>query len=204
MKDLVVLAPCKSIKLVMDAVLGRPAHLGIRMLTFSSFVHEKRDPGVCLDAHHFLRAQHREYGFAIAICDFEGSGQKSRSRNQIEERIEMNLSANGWEKRAAAIIIHPELENWMWGDWKATSSALGWADTLPLRDWLKERTLLKASEAKPRDPKEALEAAARYVGKPFSSAIHQQIAAEARFDGCTDPAFLKLRSVLQTWFPLAT
>lgn len=202
MKDLIVFAADKSLQLVMQSLLLRPADLGIREISFDPVVHIRRDPGVCLDAHNFLRPLLRGYNFALAICDRAGSGQEARSREEIEGRIERNLSTNGWENRAAAIVIDPELECWIWGDWRASSQALNWQEAQPLRDWLVEKNLLAPNEAKPRDPKGALDSAARYCGKGRSSAVHQEIAAEARFGNCIDAAFLKLRSVLQGWFPL--
>lgn len=202
MKDLIVLAADKSLQLVMQSLLARSADLGIRVMSFDAVVHVRRDPGVCLDAHNFLRPLLRGYGNAIAICDRHGCGQEARSRQDIEGRIESNLSANGWTDRAAAIVIDPEIENWIWGDWRVMTRALRWPESPDLRHWLIENGLLGRADAKPRDPKGALESAIRFVDKRWSSALHKQIAEEARFERCIDPAFLKFRSVLQRWFPL--
>jgi hypothetical protein len=204
MKDLIVLADDKSMKLVMEALLGRAVHLRLRAISFDAVAHPENDPGIRLRAHNFLRSQLRNYGYAIAICDRSGSGRENLSREKIEERIEAGLQANGWENRAIAIVIDPELENWMWGDWNVSSEALRWVDAHGLREWLIEQDLLSSGRAKPKDPKRALKCAAKCSGKRWSSSIHQQIAAQARIDGCTDPAFLKLRSNLQNWFPIAT
>jgi len=201
MKDLIVLAADKSLQLVMQSLLGRSADLGVRAISFDAVVHVRRDPGVCLDAHNFLRPLLRGYGNAVAICDWHGCGQEVRSRQEIEGRIEENLSANGWTDRAVAIVIDPEIESWIWGDWRATSRALRWPESQDLRHWLIEKNLLRPTDAKPRDPKGALESALRSVDMRWSSAFHKQIAEEARFERCIDPAFLKLRSVLQKWFP---
>jgi len=204
MKDLIVLAADKSMKLVVDALLGRAIHLRLRTISLDAVTHPESDPGVRLHAHNFLRSQLRNYTYAVAMCDRSGSGGENLSRERIEERIEDGLHANGWENRAVAIVIDPELENWMWGDWNATSDALRWVDTQSLREWLIEQDHLALAFAKPKDPKRALECAAKCSGKRWSSSIHQQIATRARIDRCIDPAFLKLRSALQNWFPLAT
>jgi hypothetical protein len=202
MKDLIVLAADKSLQLVVRSLLMRSADLGLREISFDVVVHIGRDPGVCLDAHNFLRPLLRRYSFALAICDHEGSGQETRSREHLEEGIERKLSANGWVDRAAAIVIEPELESWIWGDWRASAQALNWRETQPLKDWLIEKNLLDPNEPKPREPKEALQSAVRHCGKGWSSAVHQKIAGEARFESCIDTAFLKLRSVLRNWFQL--
>lgn len=204
MKDLIVLAADKSLQLVMQSLLARHADLGVRAMSFDVVVHVRRDPGVCLDSHNFLRSQLRSYNYAFAICDKHGSGQEVRSREEIEGRIEGNLATNGWANRAAAIVIDPEVENWIWGDWGVTSRVLNWQGGPGLRQWLVEKSLLTPADPKPRDPKHALESALRFVDKRWSSAFHKQIAAEARFESCIDPAFLKLRSILGGWFQLTT
>lgn len=166
-------------------------------------VQPDHDPGVRLRSLEFLNpSSSRRYANALAILDHEGSGHETRTREQVEAAIENLLQVNGWEDRAAAIAIGPELENWMWGDWDATAAAINWAGGgASLRTWLTEQGLLQHRDLKPRDPKGALERAARQASKGNSSAIRKAIASQARIDGCTDAAFLKLRSVLQLWFP---
>ena len=188
----------------MDSLLARPAALGVRVVSCQSFVHERRDPGVYSEAQTFLRERLSDYRFALAVCDRDGSGQEARPREEIERKIEENLAANGWEERAAAVVIDPELESWVWGDWRASRRALNWPPSHNLREWLITQGLLESGGPKPLDPKAALKSALRFVDQGWSSSLHQQIASEARIHGCTDPAFLKLRSVLQSWFPIAT
>jgi hypothetical protein len=202
MKDLIVLTADKSMKLVVESLLARTVYLRLRSITFDAIPHPENDPGVRLRAHSFLRSQLRNYGYAVAVCDRCGSGKETKSREVLEKRIEDGLQSNGWENRSAAVVIDPELENWMWGDWGTSSNALRWTNARSLREWLIQEDLLNATHAKPHDPKRALERSAQCAGKRWSSSIHQQIATEARVEGCTDPAFLKLRSVLQGWFPL--
>jgi hypothetical protein len=189
----------------MKAALSRCAELGCRPIKVGDedlAVHIERDPGVAVRAHEFLRSSSRRYAHALAILDYEGSGHETRTREQLEERIEQALHANGWEDRAAAVAIGPELENWMWGDWSATAVAINWTgDGTSLRLWLTEQGLFQPQHAKPRDPKSALVRAAKQASKGWSSAIHASIASRARIAECTDPAFLKLRSVLRRWFP---
>jgi hypothetical protein len=206
MKDLIVLAADKPMKLMLEALLGRTAKLRVRGMSFEVDVHPGRDSGVYRYAHDFLRGKFplTAFRYALAVCDRDGTGREGLSREKLEQDIEGRLRTNGWENRSAAIVILPELESWVWGDWAVTSQALGWKTSPSLRDWLIGQDLLGADQAKPYNPKEAFQSAARCVRKPESSAIHQQIAAQSRFENCTDPAFLKLRTVLQGWFPIAT
>jgi hypothetical protein len=65
---------------------------------------------------------------------------------------------------------------------------------------MRQRGFLEEDELKPARPKEALEAALRVVRVPRSSAIYKALAEKVSLSRCTDPAFLKLKTVLQQWF----
>ncbi|HEY2289968.1 MAG TPA: hypothetical protein VGM86_04625 [Thermoanaerobaculia bacterium] len=120
----------------------------------------------------------------------------------LESQLEERLAQSGWEDRAAAVVISPELENWVWSDSPHVERVLGWErGSAPLRGWLQEKGLLEAGVAKPARPKEAVELALWTVRKPRSSAIYFELAQNVSTDRCTDPAFLKLRRCLCEWFP---
>lgn len=206
MKDLIVLTADKPMKLMLEALLGRTAKLGLRAISFEVHVHPGRDSGVYRYAHDFLRGRFplTAFLYALVVCDRDGTGREDLSREKLEQDVEHRLRINGWENRSSAVVIHPELESWVWGDWSVTSRALDWKTSPTLREWLVGQDLLGADQTKPHKPKEALQSAARCARKPESSAIHQQIATQARFENCIDPAFLKMKSVLQGWFPVAT
>jgi hypothetical protein len=53
-----------------------------------------------------------------------------------------------------------------------------------------------------RAPERALLAALRHVKKQPSAALFAALAAKASLSRCTDPTFLKLKVILQRWFPL--
>jgi len=201
-KDLIVLAADRSMKLSVEALLARHQDLGIRSISFDVFAHPDNDPGVLHRAHEFLRPQLRRYRCALAICDREGCGKESSSREKLEQIIEQGLSVNGWEGRAAAVMIDPELEVWVWGDWSVLATSIRGIDTVvSLRQFLNKHEFLQPHQSKPPRPKEALQAAMKHVQIPFTSAIHQSMAAQAAFAQCIDPAFLKLRKTLREWFP---
>jgi hypothetical protein len=200
-KDLIVLAADQSMKLAIGKLLARTDHIGVRQISAEVYTHPDRDPGVLRRSHEYLRQYWRQYEHAIAICDREGSGRDS-PRDELEGQIEERLRANGWDDRASAIVIDPELETWMWGDWVALTRSAGWrGDGNSLKEWLRTRTLLKVGEAKPQRPKETLESVLKENQMPWSSAIHEKMAATADTTGCVDGAFLKLKSTLQRWFP---
>ena len=202
-KDLIVLAADPSMEVTLKQVLKRHQALGIRGISHDVVPHPERDPGVFQGAHNFLRAQRRNYHHALAICDRHGCGKEKLSREQLETIIDVNLSID-WDDRAAAVVIDPELENWLWTDSPHVAQALGWTDAMPdLRAWLRKEGLLEEGQAKPTDPKAALERALRLTKKHKSSSLFESLASKVSLRSCTDPAFRKLTATLQRWFPAA-
>ena len=199
-KDLIVLVADKNMKAAVDGILGLREKIGTRTIKIEGiYPHPKRDPGVYRFSPEFLRQFLRLTTYALALFDREGCGSEL-PRTELEEDLERRLAANGWQNRCAVIVIDPELENWVWGSSSRVATCLGWQE-IPLRHWLSERGHWPAGAGKPRRPKEAVEAALRLKKIARSSSIYSDIARHASFDYCTDPAFGKLRTTLQRWFP---
>lgn len=200
-RDVIFLVADRNMEAAVRGLLSRRKSLGIRSLDAVVRTHPEKDPGCCLRAHDFLRAFRNRYSRAIVIFDREGSGREQVGREAIEADLEQRLAANGWADRARAIVIDPELENWVWSDSSEVDNALGWAGQAPgLRPWLVEKGFLQHGQTKPGRPKEAMEAALRLVRKPRSSAIYGELAERVSFRRCSDSAFLKLTTTLQAWF----
>jgi hypothetical protein len=72
---------------------------------------------------------------------------------------------------------------------------------LPLRAWLESEQLWPVAAQKPTDPKVAVERSLRELRRPRSSSIYRDLAGNVSLDRCTDGAFLRLRALLQMWFP---
>ena len=176
--------------------------MGIREPMPVVHVHPERDPGCLLRGHEFLSLFHKQFAHALILLDFEGCGQEKSTREALEDVIEKRLSQSGWGERAAAVVIDPELEMWVWSDSPQVDAVLGWQGRSPdLRSWLKDQDLLQEGQAKPERPKEAMELALRTVRKPRSSSLYAQLARQVSLERCVDPAFIKLKTTLQTWFP---
>jgi len=155
-----------------------------------------------LHSHDFLRPLASRYAHALVLFDREGCGQETKSREILEQAVEARLAGTGWSNRAGAVVIDPELEVWVWSDSPHVEDVLDWrGQALPLRSWLADQGLLQEGRLKPAHPKRALERALRLVGKPPSSGIYGDLARRVGLDRCTDPAFLKLRRLLTSWFP---
>jgi hypothetical protein len=204
MKDLVCLVADKNLEESLRGLLARPKALRVRELSCQIYVHAEHDPGCLLRSQDFLRPFVHQYQHALVVLDRVGSGLDGRPGQELEEKIERQLQLSGWEGRAAAIVIDPELESWVWSESPHVASALGWSGTPKLREWLIEQGYVTLDGGKPRQPKEAVEAALRKVRKPRSSALYRQLASNVSFQRCTDRAFGKLLTILRTWFPPAS
>jgi len=188
-------------QLGLKGLLVEPERLGIRDIKSKVLVHPKRDPGILRQCHEFLRPQQRLASHALVVFDREGCG-RTATRLALENEVEMRLEQNGWEGRSAAVVIDPELEAWVWGEYAAVAGVLGWPRAgLALQEWLTQRGFLCVGEHKPERPKEALEHALYTLRKPRSSSLYFEVASQVDTNRCVDSAFLKLKATLRKWFP---
>jgi len=204
-KDLIVLVADQDMYSTVDELLQRTKSFGIKEIKYDIYVHPERDPGCLLRGYVFLRQYVKQYVHGLIMLDLEGCGkEEKKSREKIEKEIEKNLSRSGWAERAAAVVIDPELEIWVWSDSPHVETILGWKDRQPeLKNWLIEKGLLIDGEAKPLKPREAVEKALSVAKIPRSSSLYLQLAQKVSFKNCMDEAFLKLKTKLQEWFPAA-
>ncbi len=200
-RDLVVLVADKNTKSAIGALLRNPKRLRIRDITSEVFVHPGHDPGCREKCHDFLRAQTSRFRHALVIFDRHGCGRDAPAE-AIESDSEQRLAASGWEDRARAVVIDPELEVWVWSDSPHVEDVLGWQGRSPaLRDWLVSEGRAASVSAKPRDPKAAIEDALRIANVPRSSAVYASLASRVSFNRCKDRAFLKFCNTVRAWFP---
>lgn len=202
--DLVVLTADKNMQFTVKALLDRPKDIGIRPIRADFYIHPERDPGCRLRADNFLRPFIKHAAFAIVLFDREGCGKHNKSRIELEIEVSSRLANSGWKDRSSCISIDPELENWIFSDSPELDAAVGWSGkTPPLRTWLVERGFLTPNQVKPSQPKEAMEAALRQARLARSSSIYARLAERVGLGRCTDEAFIKLKSTLQSWFPVS-
>jgi hypothetical protein len=200
-KDLVVLAADSQMEFAVKGLLTRGQALGFQQLAVDIHVHPEKDPGCLLRGHDFLRLFYRQYRHAIVMLDREGCGREESSREALESELEQRLSSSGWGDRAAAIVLDPELEAWVWSDSPEVASVLGWTGRTPcLADWLRAQGYFSEGQAKPNRPKVALEHALQLVRKGRSSAIFFELAKRVSVNRCTDTAFLKFKTTMKKWF----
>jgi len=199
-----ILTADKHMKVCVNAVLGRCRNIGINLgaSEYDIAIEPGHDEGVFHNGHQSIRKYLSTHQHALLICDFHGSGGEKLAREGMEAQMEMRLAQNGWPDRSAAVVIDPELENWIWADSPHVETALGWQGRRPgLKDWLCSEGRWPKGQAKPTDPQSSLEVVLSMVGRPRTSALFQEVAERVSLNRCTDPAFLKLLSVLRQWFP---
>jgi len=200
-KALIVLTADDNAESALLGLFSRCEAMGISQVSPDIFVHPHRDPGCCLEAVDFLRNFAGSYEHALVMFDHQGCGRENQPPSALEQHLEQRLSRSGWEDRAEAIVIEPELDVWVWSDSPHVDAALGWRETQPkLRAWLQQAGYLRGGEAKPGRPKEALEKALRMARQPRSSMLYRRLAEKVSFRRCQDPAFVKLKNVLRRWF----
>ena len=200
MKDLVVLTADGTMLAALSAILARLQDLGGRKIEFDVYPHHRRDPGVRIGAQEFLRPFLNSHRYALAAFDRNGCGS-TETAGRIGAEVQDNLVANGWRDRCVVLVLDPELEIWVWSNSPAVARALGWRDYDTLRQWLRVRGYFKAEEAKPTQPKEAMEDALRESKVRKSAAVYTKIAAAVDLRLCSDASFTGLRRILTTWFP---
>ena len=202
---LVALVADRHIQETLTNLFRRPKDLLIDQPQFDITRHPGRDAGVRVDAVNLMRPYLRTHRYGLVVFDRHGCGSDA-PRTEIEGTIERDLSRNGWEHRARAVVIDPELEEWVWATSPVVSTALGWGEGYDeLRSWLAQRGLWDDGLPKPSDPKRAMIRAMHGAPRPTrrrrSARIFGEIAEGAPLDGCEDPAFRKLLDILQEWFP---
>ncbi len=202
-KDLVVVAADKHMEYALRSVLHRHQSLRIRpvssqVLSYGSGL----DPGCYGKSHEFLGVFRRDFEHALVIFDHEGSGQESRDVEEVEKEVGEHLRRSGWGDKAAAVVITPELEVWVWSDSPQVDQVLGWRRRkIGLRDWLHGEGLWPPEKPKPPDPKLAMERTLYHLGRPRSSALYAELAKRVSFQRCRDRSFCRLVQILRSWFP---
>lgn len=200
MKELIVLCADKKIEQTIDGLLGRPAALRIHTIRYDIKVHPNRDPGCFHHAHTFLRPLRSQYGHALVVFDRDWAGASNRSAEELAVALNARLKAD-WRTKAAAVVISPELEAWVWSDSPRVESELGWPTQKgKLRAWLEAKGLWDSDSPKPKDPKKAVEVAVREVRLPWAAAVCRGLASKVSIERCTDAAFQQFLAILRAWF----
>lgn len=209
-RDCLFLVADKNMEGMLKGYLSRPgihAAFGCNQFSFDArrdilVAHGQNDPGLYTRAREFLQPHARSYRHATVLIDEAWDG--SPGAPEIERRLIEHLVEAGWpQESGCAVVIAPELENWIWQDSPHVCSHFGFdGNFAELRRQLERKGFWLPGEPKPHRPKEAVEEVLRLNRIPRSSAIYRDLAASVGTAGCTDKAFLKLRDSMRKWFPV--
>ena len=201
-RDLVILVPDRTFRLVVSTLIRRHASLAIRPVSLDIHAHTQFDPGCFRKCHEFLCPFLPTHSRALVLFDKHGCGREAVPTGELEQEVEERLRRSGWEGRAGAVVVDPELEIWAWSDSPEVERCLGWAGRQPpLRERLRRKGLWEPGSAKPADPKAAMALALREAGIAPARPVFEQLAASVGLRRCTDRAFVRFREILQRWFP---
>ncbi len=201
MKDLLLLVPDRNMEAVFRELLARNHSLGIRPIGFDVHVHPQRDPGCYNEGAEWLRAQQHAYEYLLVCLDFAWEGHAQGTAADLRASLRDRLERCGLGSRSDALVIVPELEQWLFVDSPHVANGLGYDSFRDIRQCLQDAGLWPAAASKPEDPKRATEFLLQRKEIPRSSSIYRRIARKVSLTGCRDPAFDRLRQRLRGWFP---
>ena len=200
--DLVCVVADGQIEATISALLNRPRALGIRPVIAEIVRHTESDPGCYERPADILRGYRKDAEHALIILDHAWQGVPAETGAELESLIEEKLRREDMAGWAVPVVIEPELEAWVFSASPHVDQILGWRGRDPgLRRALEDRNLWKPGNSKPVDPKAALEWATRQAGKRRDTPLYRELARKVSTRGCRDPAFLRLKKLLQGWFP---
>jgi hypothetical protein len=202
MQDLLLVVPDKNTHFALRGALARPEALGTRAIAHRFDVHPHRDSGVRTTGAALANLRRPQFRHALLIFDREGCGDEAKTLAELEAAVEATLRP-AWGDDARAIVIHPEVDVWLWGADNTLAEVLRWPAAQGIRTWLTERGWRFDANGKPERSKEAFEKLREVHGIPRSSSLYEAIASRLSLRRCADASFQRLRETLCGWFPPA-
>ena len=199
--DLVCLVADSNMEATITQLFQRTESLGTRVFEYEVVSHPDSDPGCFKNGEEILNVYCSTTEHALVILDYEWGGVPASSGSELEDQLEQSLNRRYKEGWARAVVIEPELEAWVFSTSPHVARILGWPSNKHLRSTLASMNLWQAGQPKPSDPKAALEEALRRRQIARSSSIYRELAKNVSTKSCKDRAFIRMRTLLQDWFP---
>jgi hypothetical protein len=166
------------------------------------------DSGIVKDGPELVRSNIKKnaYSKVLLLWDQQGSGWEKLDPLVCQEKIMTRLRGVSWKDHSAAIVICPELEEWLWHDPSAIQKylQLAEADFSHQVTQYAKKTTMTIEAAKSKAPKELLQ-------HLFSVKLHKSKVLPAEFSKMAGRANLKtwrqsasfraMAETLQAWFP---
>ena len=160
MRDCLFLVADKNMEGMLKGFFSRDAFhhaMGCRHFSFDYrqdlvVAHGQNDPGMYTRANEFLQPYASSHRHAVVIVDAEWDG--SPGEEVISQRLSEHLIHAGWTNdRGCAVVIAPELENWVWQDSPHVCSALSFEGQFSeLRAKLEKQGFWRQNSEKPDRP----------------------------------------------------
>ena len=204
-RELVILVADGTMRAVFATFFQRPFHHSFACAPFDfkpslDLFHDplNTDGGVHKRCHDILRRYLTTHRRALVVIDQQFGAERAAEEVRLE--IEHRLNANGWQGRAAAVVIEPELEVLLWQDNVNVERALRHSGE-SLRRLLAKDGRWPEGTPKPSAPKELIQKLIRsnHAGPP--AVVYSEIAKKVSTAGCVDQAFHRVRDTLRGWFP---
>jgi len=209
MKDILVFTADADALAVMTSVLERHQSLGTRRISFLVDRHPYRDPGMVKTGADLAKLWKGEFDRALLIWDHHGCGREGRnSPDECAKQVQQRLDDVSWKNRSAAVVIVPELEEWLWHNVASFCSHFG-ITQMRLNGWVDDFANscgLTSSAAVAERPKELFEfICLKKLRRTISPADFRAIARRASLTAWRrSGSFRQIVTVLRTWFPPAS
>lgn len=206
LKDLFVLTADLDARVTMQAVLRRHHSLSIRPISFDVDRHPMRDAGVVGNGPELVRKFKGRYRKVLLLWDHHGSGWHKLSPEECVSKIQNRLDGVSWQGHSGAVVMVPELEEWLWHNEPSVCRRLG-ISSGDLQAWIEEfavRQKLGVTEVKQSYPKELFEyVCLDKIGRTISPKDFEEIARHASLvDWQKSKSFKSVVSLLRAWFPV--
>ncbi|MCA9538380.1 MAG: hypothetical protein KC620_05800 [Myxococcales bacterium] len=201
MDDLCVICPGGHWKAVMEALLERHLHLGIREITSEVIAFPLgRDRLLRARGPDLARLQRDRFHHCLIVLDADRSGEDADAA-AIEESLNRRLAEVWSDSGARALVAEPSVEGWLLEGHRVFSRVRGLRG-VDVRQWLAERDLWALKADLPDDPRAVVEALFLAHGARPSAANYRLIADEApiRLDRCQATSFRRMVHILREWF----
>ena len=127
MDDLLILVADKNMQAMATTLLTKFVQAErIAPISVNCVAHPNKDPGVLREGAVFVRPFQHHYRYVLLLLDHEGCGREATERIELENELQQQLANAGWASRSAAIVIAPELEQWIWLGETHVAQAIDW------------------------------------------------------------------------------
>ncbi|MEI6984876.1 MAG: hypothetical protein WCK65_02010 [Rhodospirillaceae bacterium] len=208
MKDLFVYTADADAEAVFSSILERHQALGIRKIIADVDRYPGRDCGMFNHGPDIacLNMKKQKYSKIMLVWDFHGSGRDDiETADKSAAEVQNRLDRRSWTNNSLAVVLCPELEEWLWYSPVSVATNLGW--TLEKLDHEIDKyakTIKKSRDYVLKNtPKETWENLKKKVARQtISPRDFASIAKNASLAAWGDsPSFALIKTTLITWFP---